>query len=457
MDATLSSLIAFVGFLIIFSMLIQSVQEALKNLFKLKAGVWERFFINLYSTDFRKKSTLAEKPFWKRVRSGQFVGEFEQRLMRLKTIVIRADDLIKEVKLILVELIAMDPDKPDDRTALKIEHLYEKICQIKGLKIETILKLYDKQNMLSVSRKKNLKAGKMGSTEVKKGPIAQFAKDFDAIFSEFDKRLTQTPKATKEMCEKLQTIILEFEKKLSTYRIQIENKADAWLVQLQGEYKKNMLKWTLYISIAAVVILNADAFSVYKYFSVNSKAQEIMIETVSSSILKANAVRSEDLNDIHDALKNNDFNKGKIRIQEVAGQFAKEFGKMKNEENKKKATAVFDSVESIKEVSKDDLQTLKEHLGELSGLYLALQKISIDYHMASMEAAGLPLGWSADLKLLTNNEDELIFPRVVKKFFGLVLTIFLVSFGAPFWKNIMNALIGIKNLSKKPDTELPAS
>jgi galactitol-specific phosphotransferase system IIC component len=39
MNETLSSLIAFVGFLIVFSMLVQAVQEALKNLFKLKTGI----------------------------------------------------------------------------------------------------------------------------------------------------------------------------------------------------------------------------------------------------------------------------------------------------------------------------------------------------------------------------------------------------------------------------------
>lgn len=59
MNEILSSLIAFVGFLIVFSMLIQSVQEALNNLFKLKSGVREQFFITLYK---RKAYTLSTLP-----------------------------------------------------------------------------------------------------------------------------------------------------------------------------------------------------------------------------------------------------------------------------------------------------------------------------------------------------------------------------------------------------------
>ena len=52
MSETLAALIAFVGFLILFSIIVQSAQEAVKNILKLRVGVWERFFINLYSGEF---------------------------------------------------------------------------------------------------------------------------------------------------------------------------------------------------------------------------------------------------------------------------------------------------------------------------------------------------------------------------------------------------------------------
>ncbi len=61
MSDTISNLIAFVGFLIIFSKLVQAVQEALKNWFKLKTAVWERFFVNLYRREFLPKETSDKK------------------------------------------------------------------------------------------------------------------------------------------------------------------------------------------------------------------------------------------------------------------------------------------------------------------------------------------------------------------------------------------------------------
>ena len=61
MSETLSTLIAFIGFLIVFSMLVQAVQEGFKNVLKLKTGVWERFFINLYKKDFFSIEDRKEK------------------------------------------------------------------------------------------------------------------------------------------------------------------------------------------------------------------------------------------------------------------------------------------------------------------------------------------------------------------------------------------------------------
>ena len=52
MSDTLNALIAFVGFLMLFSILVTSLQEGLKNILNLKAGVWERFFIGIYKRNF---------------------------------------------------------------------------------------------------------------------------------------------------------------------------------------------------------------------------------------------------------------------------------------------------------------------------------------------------------------------------------------------------------------------
>ncbi len=444
MNETLSSLIAFVGFLIVFSLLIQSVQEALKNLFKLKAGVWERFFINLYKEEFNKTSEQKEKTFWERIKKEQFVGEFEQRLMRLKKIVIRIDDLLKKAKQSIAQIIDLKAGGTDKKMVLKVESLYEELTMIKGLKIETILKLYSEKD------EQEIKDGNKTVT------IAQLANDFMINYEKFEKDMAEFRKDPESKledvivhCKNVQEIILRLERKLATYRQQIENKADAWLVQLQGEYKKNMLKWTILISIASVLLLNADAFSIYKYFSVNSKAQEVMIENVSSSTDMINKMREKDINSINDAIIKKEFKTARDRIVIVSSKFVKDFLLFNDKKNQTAATQILDAVKSMKEESDDNFQVLAEQLGKLTKLYLIFQISSVDYHMAGLDSVGLPLGWSGNWETFKNPEGSFVFGRVIKKFLGLILTIFLVSFGAPFWQNIMNALIGIKNLSKK--------
>lgn len=447
MDETLSALIAFVGFLIVFSMLIQSVQEALKNLFKLKSGVWERFFLNLYRTDFKKKSSLRGEPFWQRVQKGEFVGEFEQRLLRLKNITIKLDDLIKEVKKSLQEII----DLEDGRVAEKTEKLYEKMTLIKGLKIETILELYEK-NLLAMAENDNAnnQSGPPFETQ-NSGPITKFAEKFKTIYIGLESWQELKPDVIKHKCNDLLTVIEGIEKILPTYRHQIENKVDAWLVQLQGEYKKNMLKWTIFISIAAVVLLNADAFTVYKHFSVDTNAQKIMFQSVESSVKAVNEMREKDINSIHSFLKEDQLNTAKAKMISMSEQFIKEFSVLRDTQNETNTNVILTSLTKNKLVSEDEQRQLQTNFDELTGLFMKLQKSSIDYHISNISATGLPLGWSVDRNKFKDTQGLEILPFCLKKVLGLILTIFLVSFGAPFWQNIMSALVGIKNISKKQE------
>ena len=104
MNETLSTLIAFVGVLIVFSMLLQSVQEAFKNLIKLKAGVWESFLRALYASEFglQTKRTCREKirDMWQR----SPVGPFESRLLKLRSVLEKSTDLMRTAQVQLEAL-----------------------------------------------------------------------------------------------------------------------------------------------------------------------------------------------------------------------------------------------------------------------------------------------------------------------------------------------------------------
>jgi hypothetical protein len=61
------------------------------------------------------------------------------------------------------------------------------------------------------------------------------------------------------------------------------------------------------------------------------------------------------------------------------------------------------------------------------------------------------VGWLADLKVFRavplGGKQRLIL--IFKKIGGLIITIFLITFGAPFWNDILSALVGITKTTFK--------
>jgi hypothetical protein len=94
------------------------------------------------------------------------------------------------------------------------------------------------------------------------------------------------------------------------------------------------------------------------------------------------------------------------------------------------------------------LPQLKGISGELSLLYLSFQKAVVDHHIERLTYLDLPLGWADDYHTFTagaGNRWRLLF----RKLGGLLLTSFLITFGAPFWNDVLNAVVGLKNIGVK--------
>ncbi len=436
MSDTLSSLIAFVGFLIVFSMLVQSIQEALKNLFKLKAGVWERFFINLYQTEFNGKA-LTPTSFKTRFLSGQFVGEFDKRLKRIRTMVAKADDLLKNLKKDLKEIAEFNIKAAgaEKKILSGVEAVMDEIRTIKGLQVDRLLDLYDKSQGGDI-----------------KCCFKNFMKTTDRISSMSGK----STEAVQLQCTTLLDIINRIEEHIDNYRTHIENKADAWLAQINGEYNKNMLKWTIAISFFSVFMLNADSFTIYKYFSSDTKAQKFMVDQASLATKNVQLTKSEDLNQLGGHLRQrsvDDVTALKEKTKALSENLAEDFKIYHAVEKSKKAKQIASDTALIKpEDSETAIRELTIQYGRLTQLFLSLQKESIDYQMQKLVAADLPLGWPTDLKELKNSDGDLSLVLIMKKFGGLILTLFLISFGAPFWKSILDSMVGLKNLSAKKKT-----
>lgn len=423
MNDTLSALTAFAGFLIGFSMMVQAVQDAIKNWLSLKTGVWERFFVNLYNKEFGLNTDKKVKVdgYIKR----EFVGDFKSRLLRAREIIVKVDDLLKELKKDLAAIVEVSPSNPYAPQLMfnKVEKLSKSIVDLTGFKINSLLTTFDKFNSNAV-------ATFVQDVEIFK---QAFPKSANGVGSFNYKLIVEFQKN----CRKLLDGVSMIEEKISNYRMQIENKLDAWLAQLNGEYKRNMLKWTVITGALMVLVTNADSLVIYNYLSANPKIQNEIV-LAAQDMEKAFKTKSSDINSLSSLLKTNDLEKIKENIITISGNLEADYNNLGDEEESNKLAKRRDELQK----KGFTLSNVKVFGGELVAFYVRLQDKTIKHYSGKVAKMNLPLGgWGEFFNNLT-------FSDTLQKIFGLLLTIVLVTFGAPFWNNVLTALLGMKNVMK---------
>jgi ABC-type phosphate/phosphonate transport system permease subunit len=437
MSETLTTLISFVGFLILFSMAIQAVQEGVKNLLKLKMGVWQQFFRDLYQKDFRLNPEPGREKtsYLESITSRETVGDFSKRLTRISDMVTRADDLIKTLKRSLVEIINLRTDAAGyrEKLAAQIEVMTRSVREITGLKLDVLLNIFDTYN---------------------NSVIKNFADDlasFDKLFLRHTlTTYAESPGLLKAECEKLLAAINKGEAAISDYRIQIENNMDSWLAQVNDEYRRNMLKWTVVLGAVIVIAFNADSFSIYKYLSGNAQTQQALIQAAAKSTVQIQKTSGDGLNKLDAAIRSAKLKEAKDLLMQLLDalkedlDFYQDTDSLKIIEDLRKKAAAIDPSAAERSAVVDALKTAS---GETARLYVLLQKRTVDYQLATFTTLELPLGWKADWKAMTGAAGDQLCIVLFRKLGGLVLTIVLVTFGAPFWNDILSALAGVKNMT----------
>jgi hypothetical protein len=478
MNDTLTTLIAFVGFLIVFSSLVQSFQEGLKNLLKLKTRVWERFFVNLYQREFSLEKPLPPLPKTSGLKPGSSaetakkegkeallpqetsesksglsakkpkgkdsVGEFDIRMKRIKEIVCRAHDLLKVMKTTLYEIKDIDPKTADAKTVLeKVDKFRDALEEVMGLRLNGLLDIYDKFIKTNISSFYDNK------------DLADFLNHYPDLRDKLRGLEASAMTELQKTCTQFLTQIQDIERAIRDYRVQIEDKMDSWIAKVEEEYKRNMLKWTVIIGAAFVLIFNADTFAIYKYLSVDSKARTTLIEKAAEATAITQKAKPDNLYAIELALKENNAEEAKKLIDSQLQNLQEDFGSYKARDKINEIKELRQKVEEMNMKEKDTLDQLKRKSGDLSRLYLELQKKSLDYQLEGLYGINLPFGWVDDWNVfwsaITDGEQRLIL--FLKKIGGLAITILLITFGAPFWNDILGALVGIKRTTFKKGQE----
>jgi hypothetical protein len=436
-----------VGFLIVFSMLVQSVLEALKNFFKFKTGVWERFFIKVYSNEFSLQRNAGGEDGWvtsPRKRLGElykreFIGDVDKRMERINRVVVKGDNLIKTIRTELEEITRLAPG--DKQIPLKAASAMGNIGKLFGLRLHSLLCIYDSFG----------KGGIKGLYDKLEAIIGKYPEQKERFRKLEHGAIEEFQQACEELLLKLDAI----EVQISQYRQQIENKLDAWLVQVDKEYSRNMLLWTIIIGLAFVFITNADSFTIYRHLSLNPGARTELIKRAGESLEKIERTEPEQLNEIDNALRNDRVKDAMDKINIFVNNLQHDFALYGAGKLEKEARNIEEAGDNIEPDDRESAKTfLSANLSEVTILYTKLQRESIESRMEDLNFSDLPLGWSSDWKLLKNslNQSDSVpetFIIMVKKILRLLLTTFLISFGAPFWNDILSTLVGIKNISLK--------
>lgn len=435
MNDTLNAVIAFVGFLVLFSMLVTSIQDAIKNALKLKSRVWERFFINIYKNELSLKPRIDIKP--KKIPT-DFIGEFDKRLSRLKKIIMEANQLLKALKEALNNIVTIDMTAPDGQKKLKrnMEKISDSLMNLTGLNLKSLLSIYDKFIENNI--------GKFYEQ------IDQFAERVPVLEQSLSESMEGKIVDFKKACSKLLESINTFETNLSNYKIQIEKKADAWLEQLGQEYKRNMLKWTLLIGLAFVLVFNADSFKIFNYLLHDVDAQKTITQKAVNTVIVEQKSNAENLNSIQQSIGKGDHKATREPIKTLLRNMQTDY---KNIGKKDRVVEIEKLQKEFAKLGENDSEAAEKTtalFNRIILLYANLQKETVNNRLESITSVDLPLGWMDDIDKFKALSGGSLFFSICKKIGGLGLTWLLITFGAPFWKDVLNALVGIKKtVSKK--------
>ncbi|MBU1054954.1 MAG: hypothetical protein KKC46_14165 [Proteobacteria bacterium] len=472
MNETISVLIAFVGILILLSTVVQSIQEALKNILKLRVGVWERFFIDLYSKEtelhLSKESFAALlkiylrriKMYFKRIWSGNFIGEFDKRFARLKEKLISADNTFKMLKKNLRTIIDLNP-KSTDTPKLIINQL------------QPLIEAIEQANELSLSKFLNIHEKLLKNEDFKK--LDETIKNFKIQCNQIEQYrqssiVYNTVTNFQSACRNLLGAIEAVEDKISKYRFHTEQNIDSWIGRINEEYRQNMLKWTLVICLIFVFSFNVDTFTIYKYLQSDTKVQDEIAEKVKEIKLVNQTADPDDLNSIHKFLQENNLPETKKYSKDFLTRLESDYRTVGANDEADKIKQLKDSVneiatgnnnESDNKLKEESKRKLEESYAKIVDFNVRLPKVVIEKHIGELSELELPLGWSSDrqkLKTLEAKKDATgaseeasnkYWGFILKKIGGLLLMAILITFGAPFWNDILKSLAGIKNIAQR--------
>jgi len=181
------------------------------------------------------------------------------------------------------------------------------------------------------------------------------------------------------------------------FRGKIENWFDTSMQRVGGSFKSRYMRpWTFFVAALATILLNADSMSIAKYLYSNPDAR-VKLASQAMSDVKDSSLQHY----LDDLKKSTDFTRN-------------------------------DSVKA----SLEQIQTnISERVNDVKMAKQSLEDV-------------IPLGWD------TNNWHKTTASAgsFLLKLLGLVLTVFAIMMGAPFWFDTLNKISNLRGTGTKPQT-----
>jgi len=468
MSENLDVMIAFVVLIIGLSTTLQLIMNFVKNQLHLRWRVYESVLKDLYTTYIGAGSAEAKGLRHAPVPIQSVTHRMRTFHDKLTILWETLQEVRAKLKTTQTELAAR-PEVPE-----KIRYLQEEMEQnlpqidvllqrIRGLGIENLLALY-----LSIRRTAS-------QNDPVFSEVQAYLDRLSRVLDGFEKAVRDGSGEVLAGVESTLTEILShftaLEKRIGGLCAMVEANLEDSLRLLEQRYANQVQKWCFLVGVVLCCLLNADAVTMYKALRESPVLTQSIAEhqeEITAGLFPPS--RSQTLNELSDLA-------GQVRRELDTGTGPSGFGDfqasfdaladlLSDDADALRAARGFEGdvrfdseraklpvQDARKALDKKDFEKASRHvengMGRISSGYLTLETAKVKLRTSYLLNAGLPLGWGGGrLDALWGDGKA-----IALKALGLLLTSILISFGAPLWNDVLEALLGVRGMLRRTPQE----
>ncbi len=225
--------------------------------------------------------------------------------------------------------------------------------------------------------------------------------------------------------------------------------------RMSGVYRQRTQMMLMVISLAVAGSLNVDTFSIVKQLYRDKDVRQAMVEAAKKEIDRgapeqvapaAAALKTardeldERLKELQAAIRERDGIKSASPASPSSEKVAVDDGSAASKKDTKvtgksvEADARVAAAEKSAEAARKNLQSINERATRIA-----------DDRFKEIQQSNLAIGW-AGVRIPVGRDEFLLF--VLEKVFGILLTAFAMTLGAPFWFDLLKRLFEVRSVGK---------